>query len=34
MKDDEFYSKLSKYNQIKDESIRLRNIRLLEDMFE
>lgn len=33
MKDDEFYSKLSKYNRIKDESIRRRNIRLLEEMF-
>lgn len=33
MKDDEYYSKLSKYNRIKDESIRRRNIIPLEEMF-
>jgi hypothetical protein len=33
MKEDEFYSKLFRYNRIKDESIRRRNIRLLEEMF-
>ena len=33
LKENEFYSKLYKYNRIKDESIKRRNIRLLDKTF-
>jgi len=33
LKDDEYYSKLSKYHQIEDENLRKRNVRLLDEIF-
>jgi len=34
LKDDEYYSKLYKYNRIEDENTKRRNIDLLNDMYE
>ena len=33
LKDVEYYSKLSNYNQIEDENLRKRNVRILDEIF-